>query len=71
MCVISTAKEILSASTQNPNRGDEAMESSGAYWCHDCGERVLDVEGESPPSCSTCGEEVAFERSAGSTGCAC
>lgn len=73
MSVIDTVKEILEASTANPNRGDGAAESKGAYWCNDCGERILDldVEGDAPPNCPQCGEEMTFERSPGSTGCAC
>jgi tRNA(Ile2) C34 agmatinyltransferase TiaS len=73
MSVISTVKELLEASSQNPNRGEGATESKGAYWCHDCAERVLDVDvaGETPPTCQDCGDEMEFERSAGSTGCAC
>ena len=74
MSVLSTVKEILGASTQNPNRGSNPKrESKGAYWCHDCSERILDldVDGEDPPECPSCGDEMAFERSAGSTGCAC
>lgn len=74
MGVLTTVKEIFQASTRNPNRGDDpTRESKGAYWCNDCGERVLDLDvtGEEPPECPSCGEEMAFERSAGSTGCAC
>ena len=74
MGVLNTVKEMFEASTRNPNRGDDVRsESKGAYWCHDCGERVLDVdvEGEDPPECPSCGDEMEFERSAGSTGCAC
>ena len=74
MSVLNTVKEILQASTQDPDRGaDRTGESEGAYWCHDCGERVLDldVDGEGPPDCPACGEAMAFERSVGSTGCAC
>jgi len=73
MSVISTVKEILQASTQNPNRGEGTAESKGAYWCNDCNERIrdVDVEGEEPPDCPSCGEAMTFERSAGSTGCAC
>lgn len=73
MSVIDTVKEILEASTQNPNRGDVTSESEGAYWCHDCNERVLDVkvDGEGTPDCPQCGDAMEFERSAGSTGCAC
>lgn len=73
MSVLDTVKGILEASTQDPNRGGAVEESKGAYWCNDCGERVLDldVEGETPPDCPSCGEAMTFERSAGSTGCAC
>lgn len=73
MSVIGTVKAILEASTSSPNRGNGTEESKGAYWCDDCSERVLDldVEGAGPPACPSCGDEMAFERSVGSTGCAC
>lgn len=74
MSVLTTVKDFLQASTESPNRGDATTEESkGAYWCHDCEERVLDldVEGDDAPDCPQCGEEMSFERSAGSTGCAC
>lgn len=74
MGVYSILEAALKASTRNPNRGDDVRdESNGAYWCHDCSERVLDldVEGETPPDCPACGDEMTFERSVGSTGCAC
>lgn len=74
MSVLGTVKEILEASSQSANRGGEAeSESKGAYWCNDCGVRVrdVDVEGEAPPSCPDCGDEMTFERAAASTGCAC
>ncbi|WP_276271177.1 hypothetical protein [Haloarcula litorea] len=74
MSIIGTVREVLQASTQSTNRGDVTdEESKGAYWCDDCGERVrdVDVEGEAPPDCPTCGDEMRFERSTGTTGCAC
>jgi Zn finger protein HypA/HybF involved in hydrogenase expression len=73
MGIISTVRETLAASTQSTDRSGGTTESEGAYWCHDCSERILDldVEGAEPPSCPECGDEMAFERSAGSTGCAC
>jgi Zn finger protein HypA/HybF involved in hydrogenase expression len=73
MSVLTTVKELFESSTQNPNRGGGTTESKGAYWCHDCNERILDldVDGEDPPGCPACGDEMEFERSAGSTGCAC
>ncbi|WP_254273678.1 hypothetical protein [Haloarcula marina] len=74
MSVLTTVKEILRASTQSANRGSVTDETSkGAYWCDDCGERIRDieVEGEEAPECPSCGDEMRFERSATSTGCAC
>lgn len=74
MSVLSSVKDILQASTANPNRGEASEpESKGAYWCNDCGVRIRDieVEGDEPPHCPDCGDEMTFERSAGSTGCAC
>lgn len=73
MSVLSTVRDILQASTQNPNRGDGTAESKGAYWCHDCEERIrdVDVDGKSAPDCPSCGDAMTFERSPGSTGCAC
>ncbi len=74
MSLLGTVKDVVNASSQNPNRGDSSEpESEGAYWCTDCGERIRDVEvsGETPPECPSCGDEMTFERSAASTGCAC
>jgi DNA-directed RNA polymerase subunit RPC12/RpoP len=75
MGIIDTITDTFKASTSSPNRGEGADEATGAYWCHDCSERILDVdvdvEGDGPPACPTCGDEMEFERSAGSTGCAC
>ncbi|WP_332897428.1 hypothetical protein [Haladaptatus sp. CMSO5] len=73
MGLLDTLKETFEASTQSTNRGGGTRESKGAYWCHDCAERILDlnVEGETPPACPACGDDMAFERSPGSTGCAC
>ena len=51
---------------------DTRTESKGAYWCDDCGERILDLDTEEePPTCPTCGEEMRFERSPDSGGYAC
>lgn len=71
MGLFGTLVETLAASTSTTGRNAE--ESEGAYWCHDCSERALDlnVEGEGPPACPSCGEEMEFERSTSSTGCAC
>jgi DNA-directed RNA polymerase subunit RPC12/RpoP len=73
MGLLSTISDTLKASSQSTNRGTGGEQSKGAYWCHDCSERVLDldVEGDDPPACPDCGDEMEFERSPGSTGCAC
>jgi Zn finger protein HypA/HybF involved in hydrogenase expression len=73
MGVLNTVKELFAASTQNPNRGGVTEQSKGAYWCHDCSERILDlhVEVDGVPDCPACGEAMDFERSVSSTGCAC
>lgn len=73
MSVLSTVRELLEASSQSANRGAGDATSKGAYWCDDCGERIrdVDVQGETPPACPECGDEMTFERAAASTGCAC
>ncbi|NHN60614.1 MULTISPECIES: zinc-ribbon domain-containing protein [Halorussus] len=74
MGVIATVKDLLGASTGSSGSETRADErSKGAYWCHDCGERVRDVavEGDSAPDCPDCGDEMAFERFPDSGGCAC
>lgn len=74
MGLLSSVADVLQASTQSANRGEGTeAESKGAYWCHDCSERIRDVDvaGERPPDCPDCGDEMAFERAAASTGCAC
>ena len=74
MSFFETVRDVLAASTQSANRGEDGtVESKGAYWCDDCGERVLDidVDGETPPDCPGCGAAMTFERSPGTTGCAC
>ncbi|MFC7254293.1 hypothetical protein ACFR97_01850 [Haloplanus litoreus] len=73
MGLLDTITDTLRASSAATNRGDGRGESKGAYWCHDCGERRLDLDvaGDDPPTCPSCGEAMTFERSPGSTGCAC
>lgn len=69
MGVLATVRELLESSSSV--RTDDG--SSGAYWCHDCEERVrdVDVEGPEPPDCPSCGADMEFERSVGTSGCAC
>jgi uncharacterized paraquat-inducible protein A len=74
MGILGTVGEMLAASTESANRGGGKGDGSkGAYWCHDCDERIRDVDvaGEEPPDCPDCAETMAFERSHSSTGCAC
>ena len=74
MSILDTVHDVLAASTESPNRGGGTGDgSAGAYWCHDCDERIrdADVDGDDAPDCSECGDAMEFERSVGSTGCAC
>jgi len=72
MGIVNTVREILEASSQSTNRGPGTEGPKGAYWCNDCTERIPAADAESePPSCPECGEEMEFERSPGSTSCAC
>ncbi len=73
MSVLGTVRDLLAGTGRNPNRGGGEPVSEGAYWCNDCGVRVrdVDVDGDDEPTCPECGDAMAFERSAASTGCAC
>jgi hypothetical protein len=73
MSVLSTVTKLLQASNQSTHRGDGTEAPDGAYWCDDCDQRSpdTDVEGDRTPDCPDCGESMAFERSPGTTGCAC
>ncbi|WP_135821645.1 zinc-ribbon domain-containing protein [Halostella litorea] len=73
MGFIDTVRDVLAASNASPARGGAGDESAGAYWCHDCDERIRDVDapGDGTPDCPACGDAMEFERSAASTGCAC
>jgi Zn finger protein HypA/HybF involved in hydrogenase expression len=69
MSIFQTVRDALQASSS----ATTTDESEGAYWCHDCNERIrdVDVEGEGPPTCPNCDEEMEFERSKGTANCAC
>ncbi|MFW6435802.1 MAG: hypothetical protein ACOCY1_05415 [Halovenus sp.] len=69
MSILHTVKEMF-ASSSSATTTDS---SEGAYWCHDCNERIrdVDVEGTEPPTCSSCGAEMEFERSKETASCAC
>jgi len=68
MSLLDTVKEAF----EGPSAG-ATQESRGAYWCHDCNERIrdVDVDGDEPPACPDCGSEMEFERTPDSGGCAC
>lgn len=73
MSVLTSLRELLAETGPSSGGTAAGSESKGAYWCHDCNERVLDLDvaGEESPACPTCGEPMAFERSYDSAGCAC
>lgn len=74
MGLLNTIGEVFKASTQSTNRGDVTQNNSeGAFWCHDCQERIrdVDVKGEGTPDCPSCGDVMEFERSKGTSSCAC
>ncbi|CAJ51162.1 hypothetical protein [Haloquadratum walsbyi] len=72
MGLISTLVDTFEASTESPNRGTDNS-SRGAYWCHDCNERIpaSDIDEMKTPNCPECDNEMTLERSPSSTGCAC
>jgi hypothetical protein len=73
MGLFATLRAAFAASTQSTDRGTGTGDPTGAYWCHDCSERVpaRDVAGDDAPACPACGDAMELERSPGSTGCAC
>lgn len=70
MSLLASVKDMFE-SPGTESAGTEA--SKGAYWCHDCSERILDldVRGTDPPDCPSCGETMEFERTPDSGACAC
>lgn len=69
MSILGTVKAVFAGSESSTTTD----ESTGAYWCHDCQERIreADVAGEEAPDCPECGGAMEFERSTGTAGCAC
>lgn len=81
MGIISTLSDTLSApvGSKTTETDEASAESTGAYWCDDCGVRIRDIEvaehglnhdAEDMPQCPDCGESMRFERSH-ADGCAC
>lgn len=72
MGLADTLVNMLAASTESPQRGDEGT-LVGSFWCHDCNERipVSDERPDDAPRCPNCDAAMEFERSPSTTGCAC
>jgi hypothetical protein len=77
MGIVSTIEDALTGTAESTEESEP--ESTGAYWCDDCGIRIRDVEveaeglhpdDEGTPECPDCGEAMRFERSH-ADGCAC
>jgi DNA-directed RNA polymerase subunit RPC12/RpoP len=73
MSVIDAVRSLLESTDPTARQNEGTGETKGAYWCTDCDERVpgTEVEGDDAPACPSCGDEMTFERSPGSAGCAC
>ncbi|MGM0397485.1 MAG: hypothetical protein ACQEQY_00695 [Halobacteriota archaeon] len=72
MGLLDTVSAVVSE--MGPDReAAQRPQSKGAYWCDDCSVRIRDVDydGEGTPACPECGQEMRFERSPDSGGCAC
>ncbi|WP_435115563.1 hypothetical protein [Halolamina sp. C58] len=78
MGIVSTIEDALTGRTEK-SADESGPESTGAYWCDDCGVRIRDVEvaaegldhdDEGTPQCPDCGDAMRFERSH-ADGCAC
>ncbi|MFW6265910.1 MAG: hypothetical protein ACOC2A_03940 [Halanaeroarchaeum sp.] len=72
MGLLDTVSEVVSE--LGPDReAPRRPQSRGAYWCDDCSIRIRDVDydGDGTPDCPECGQEMRFERSPDSGGCAC
>ncbi|NUE01499.1 hypothetical protein HUB97_03195 [Halorubraceae archaeon YAN] len=69
MTLVTTIKSLLLSPASTVKRDEQPI---GAYWCHDCSERIAakDTETDSPP-CPSCGDAMELERSAGTASCAC
>ena len=42
MSILQTVQELFEGSSSSTTEAPE--KSAGAYWCHDCGERIRDVD---------------------------
>lgn len=71
MGLFGTLKDAIESS--GTATGSVQSDSKGAYWCHDCQQRIIDteVEGDGPPDCPDCGDAMEFERSPDSSSCSC
>lgn len=71
MSLVDTVRDVLADAGTDSERTREP--SKGSYWCRDCAERIPDFEhdGDDPPACPECGDEMSFERTPDSGSCAC
>lgn len=71
MSLLQTVRDLFEGPGTATRRPTD--ESKGAYWCHHCDERIRDVDvaGSEPSDCPGCGDTMEFERSVGTSGCAC
>ena len=79
MGIVNTIERALTGESNRDEPAESGAESTGAYWCDDCGVRVRDVDveaegldrdDEGTPVCPDCRASMRFERSH-SDGCAC
>jgi Zn finger protein HypA/HybF involved in hydrogenase expression len=73
MGFLGTVRSLLAAVAETKPRDVRTEQSTGAYWCDDCSERIPEaaVADPGPPNCPSCGGEMYFERSPGTANCAC
>ena len=68
MGLLDSVREVVEDTTPP----DQDQGAKGAWWCMDCGERLLDIEvDDEEPACPSCGEAMEYERSPDGPGCAC
>ena len=72
MSIVSSLRRVVAGATTDGD-ADSSGSSRGAYWCHDCSERIpaADAPDDATPACPGCGEEMTFERTPDTGGCAC
>ena len=59
MSILQTVQELFEGSSSSTTEGQE--KSAGAYWCHDCGERIRDVDLDVELDLEDAGDDVDAE----------